>query len=99
MEMTKTITGNRLELALSGKINALTAPEFEKEAAKLLDGITFLSIDMSGVEYISSAGIRTLLFLERSMEAVSGELVIRRVPEIIQKIFEVTGLPDLIHME
>lgn len=99
MEMTKTITGNRLEIALSGKINALTAPEFEKEAAKLLDGIAFLSIDMSGVEYISSAGIRTLLFLERSMEAVSGELVIRRVPEIIQKIFEVTGLPDLIHME
>ena len=99
MEVTKTVDGGRMEIKLSGKFNAATAPAFEKEIEEELAGISYIAVDMGEVEYISSAGIRALLFLQQTLDEVSGEMVIKNVPEIVAKIFEVTGIPDIITVE
>ena len=99
MEFTKTIDGNRMEVSPVGKLNAVTSPVFEKEVAELLEGIVFLTVDMSRVEYISSAGIRALLFFQQTLDEIDGKMIVKNVPPIVRQIFEVTGLTELIGVE
>lgn len=57
MNIKQTVSGSRMELALEGKLDAVTAPKFEAEITEHLDKHTELDIDLSAVEYISSAGL------------------------------------------
>ena len=98
MNVKKTVTGNCMKLALEGKFDAVSAPAFEGEIAGQLDGIRELDIDLGAVEYISSAGLRALLFLQQTMEETEGSLTVRNVPEIVMSIFEVTGFNNIIRV-
>ena len=99
MKVKKTVNGNRMELMLTGKFDAVSAPKFETEIAGELEGITALAVDMSEVEYISSAGLRALLYLQQTMDEVDGTMTVSRVPEIVMQIFEVTGFNEIIAVE
>ena len=96
MKINKTVTGNRMELALEGKFDAVSAPAFETEISGQLEGIRELEIDLSGIEYISSAGLRALLFLHQTLEEAGGSMTVRNVPGIVMSIFEVTGFNEII---
>lgn len=96
MKVNKIISDSRMELALEGKLDAVTAPKFEAEISAQLDGITELDIDIGAVEYISSAGLRALLYLQQTMEEKSGILTVRNVPEVVMNIFEITGFNNII---
>ena len=96
MKVTKTINGSRLEAAVEGKIDAVTSPLLEEEIAGQLEGITELDIDFGAVEYISSAGLRTLLYFQQLLEEVNGTLTVRNVPKIVMTIFEVTDFTDVL---
>ncbi|MBQ0012275.1 MAG: STAS domain-containing protein [Clostridiales bacterium] len=98
MNVKKTIEASKMEIALDGKFDAISAPQFEAEIKNDLDRITELYIDMSAVEYISSAGLRTLLFLQQTMEE-KGRMVVRNVPEVVSSVFEVTGFDEIITIE
>lgn len=96
MTVSKNIIGSRMELTLAGKFDAVSAPNFEAEITSLLDGIRELIIDIGAVEYISSAGLRTLLYLLQTMNSAGGTMAVRNVPEVIMNIFEVTNFTDFI---
>ena len=87
----------KLEVLLNGDLDAGSSPEFEKEISAKLDDIDELLIDMADVGYISSAGIRVLLYLQRIM-AGKGKLLIRNPSEMVDKVFEMTGLKALIEI-
>lgn len=96
MNVKKTVSAERMELALEGKLDSVSAPKFEAEISGKLKGITDLAVDLGEVEYVSSAGLRALLFLQQRMEDVGGKMTVRNVPKIVMKIFEVTGFTDII---
>lgn len=98
MKIDKVRSGNRLDIALNGRLDALSAPKFEEEAASSLDGITELVIDIKEVEYLSSAGLRALLYLHQLMSE-KGSLIIRNVTPIVNEIFELTGFNEIITIE
>lgn len=88
-----------MEIELEGKFDAVSAPKFEAEISEELSGITAVDIDMSQVEYISSAGLRTLLFIQQTLDEVQGRLTVKNVPEIVACVFEATGFGDFITVE
>lgn len=98
MKIEKTQLGDRLEVAVNGKLDAVSAPQFEEEVASSLDGITELDIDIAEVDYLSSAGLRALLYLQQLMSE-QGQLIIRNVPPIVQDIFELTGFTEIVTIE
>ena len=55
--------------------------------------------DMSGVEYISSAGIRVLLRAYKKMNTNQGKTRIENVNDIVREVFEMTGLSEMINEE
>ena len=97
MKITKKQNGTVLEVAPEGRLDTMTAPEMEKEL-KDLNGITELIMDFSALEYISSAGLRLLLSLQKTMSRQGG-MKVTHVNEIVNEVFEVTGFSDILTIE
>lgn len=98
MTINKTQNGSTLEIALIGKLDTVTSPSLEKELNGALGGIEHLYFDFSELEYISSAGLRILLGLQKIMNK-QGEMIIRNANETINDVFEVTGFIDILTIE
>lgn len=84
--------------ALEGRLDTTTAPELEKELKAGLDGVSELTLDFAGLEYISSAGLRVLLAAQKVMNK-QGSMKVTKVNETIMEIFEVTGFSDILTVE
>ena len=63
-----------------------------------MDDVTSLVIDMTALEYISSAGLRVLLSAQKIMNK-QGKMTVKNVNETIMEIFEVTGFSDILTIE
>lgn len=95
MTITKNQDGSKLTVKLEGRLDTMTAPELEKSLVDSLDGITELTFDMEGLEYISSAGLRVLLATQKTMNK-QGEMKVAHVQEMVMEVFEVTGFNDIL---
>jgi anti-anti-sigma factor len=98
MNIVKTTNGSVLSIALEGRLDTTTAPRLEAELKTSLNGITELEMDFSGLEYISSAGLRVLLAAQKVMNK-QGSMIIRNVNETIMEVFEITGFADILRIE
>ena len=67
MEIRKNLNGATLELALEGRLDTSTSPALEQELRSSLSGITGLVFDLKDLDYLSSAGLRVLLFAQKRM--------------------------------
>ena len=99
MEIKKQAEGTNLTVALSGRLDTTTAPELEKELKSSITGVTDLTLDFEGLEYISSAGLRVLLSAQKAMNASKGKMKIVGANEIVKEIFDVTGFSDILTIE
>ncbi len=98
MTINKKQEGTTLEIAVEGRLDTTTAPQLEAELKHSIDGITALTMDFANLEYISSAGLRVLLSVQKVMNK-QGSMVVRHVNEMISEIFEVTGFVDILTIE
>ena len=94
MTITKTAENGTLRIALEGRLDTNTA-QLEAELKTSLSGITELELDFSGLEYISSAGLRVLLAAQKTMSR-QGKMTIRNVNETIMEVFEITGFVEIL---
>ncbi len=95
MNITKNREEKKLTVAVEGKIDSVTAPEFEAFIRENIDGVTELTFDFSSLDYISSAGLRVLLLTQKRMNA-QGTMKVTNVNETVGEIFEVTGFSDIL---
>ena len=96
MEIKKQQDGAKLTVSLSGRLDTTSAPEFEKELKASLGGVSDLTLDFSGLDYISSAGLRVLLSAQKAMNAAGGEMCVTGANDIVKEIFDVTGFSDIL---
>lgn len=97
MTINKTRSGNSLTVALEGRLDTTTAPQLEAELKGSLDGITELTLDLSALDYISSAGLRVLLSAQKLMNK-QGEMKVAGANETVMEVFEVTGFSDILNI-
>ena len=95
MIITSELNGKKLNIKLEGRLDTMTAPELEQELKGKLEGVNNLIIDMSDLEYISSAGLRTLLFAERELYG-KGTVKVTGANDMVMEVFEVTGFVDIL---
>ena len=98
MNITKNQNGNALVIALEGRLDTTTAPELEKVLKESINGITELTIDLSKLDYVSSAGLRVLLSAHKAMRT-QGAMKVKNVNEIVREVFDVTGFSDILDIE
>ena len=98
MKINQVKNGTELTVALEGRLDTTTAPTLETELKNSLDGVDDLTLDFSGLEYISSAGLRVLLSAQKVM-AKQGVMKLVHVSDMIMEIFDVTGFTDILTIE
>ena len=98
MTIEKKKNGQELTLAVEGRVDTTTAPELESVCKDSLDGITDLIFDLEKLEYISSAGLRVFLSVQKTMNA-QGSMKLIHVSENVMEVFEVTGFSDILTVE
>ena len=87
-----------LTISVEGSIDTLTAPDFETKVLKELEGVKKLILDFAKVEYVSSAGLRTIILLNEKMEEKEG-MTIKNINEEVRDVFEMTGFDELLTLE
>ena len=98
MTITKEQNDKLLTVRIEGRLDTNTAPDLEEELKDSLEGIEELVLDVSGLDYISSAGLRVLLSAQKIMNK-QGSMKLTGVRDEIMEIFEVTGFTDILTIE
>jgi anti-anti-sigma factor len=93
MELITEKQGEVVVFKLKGRLDALTAPEFEQKCLKWLEaGESWFAVDLGELEYISSAGIRSILFIAKKLKAREGSLGFSRISGMVEKVFSIAGI-------
>ncbi|MBQ5406437.1 MAG: STAS domain-containing protein [Oscillospiraceae bacterium] len=90
--------GGKLTVALDGRLDTSTSPNLEEALKGAIAGVTELVLDFSGLEYISSAGLRVLLGAQKIMNR-QGSMKLCGVNDVIREILDVTGFCDILTIE
>ena len=78
---------------LRGRFDAPSAPEAEMAFQEYLqDGTRKVLLDLDGVEYISSGGLRVIIMLTKALEKVDGALKLCGLTPFVSEVFEITNL-------
>ena len=90
--------GDSLTVRLEGKLNTTAAMELDEKLRQVLPGVKELVLDLEKLEYITSAGLRVLLFAQKTM-ATQGKMTLRNVGSEILKILKMTGMLKMMTIE
>ena len=85
-------------IAITGRLDTTSAPALERTIHEDIADAKHLVLDLNGVQYISSAGLRVLLSAQKKMQKV-GSMKLKNVCEDIMEIFEMTGFADILVIE
>ena len=96
IEIKKTAAETVLEVV--GRLDTITAPALDKTINEDLGDTQNLVLDLKGVEYISSAGLRVLLSAQKKMQRI-GSMKVVHVCEAVMDVFEMTGFADILVIE
>ena len=97
MEITQQEENGIVSIAIKGRLDADSSPEAEKVVKEALGGqTTRVLFNLSGLEYLSSAGLRVLLSAAKEMRRREGKIVLCCLNEFVKEIFEVSGFQSLI---
>lgn len=87
-------------IAISGRVDTVTAPELEKTALPFFqeNGIT-LVFDCKEAEYFSSSGLRVILLAHKQVTAKGGKFIIRNLTPEVRGIIDMTGFSRIINIQ
>jgi len=82
---------------ITGRMDAVSSPAFEKETAVWIEqGETMLVVDCSNLEYISSSGLRSILTVAKKLRAVNGKILLASLRSVVKEVFEISGFSAII---
>ena len=81
-----------VQLNVSGKIDAITATEFQNAILKGFQKSNNVILNMEGVQYVSSAGLRGLMIGQKTASSKGGRFTVINVTDPVKDILRVTGL-------
>lgn len=92
--------GELFVVELEGRMDTNTSPEFQKEMEAYYSKEGFqMILDFDHLDFVSSAGLRVLLLIQKKSKALNGSLVIKNVKPEIQEVFDMTGFSDILTIE
>ena len=85
-------------IEIVGRLDTSTAPSLDKTINEDIADTKNLVLDLKGLEYISSAGLRVLLSAQKKMQKI-GTMKVVNVCETVMEVFEITGFVDVLTIE
>ncbi len=96
MEIDQKIVDNIPIIAVSGRIDATTSKDLETVLNNLIEqNNTKIVVDLAGVEYISSVGLRVMLAALKKVKPKQGDVKLVSLQPFVREVFEITGFTKL----
>jgi anti-sigma B factor antagonist len=84
-------------IALSGELDLATADELEQELLRVeATDAESIVVDLAGLRFMDSTGVRVMITADTRSRANSQRLALLRGPDAVQRVFELTGVLDLL---
>jgi len=99
MNISKSTENNNIVLSLTGRLDTTTAPDFQKTLLAEIQPGKNIILDFSGLAYVSSAGLRSLLAGQKAVTKIKQTMTLRQVSEEIMEVFDMTGFSDILTIE
>ncbi len=103
MNIIKLSKGDSLLISVGGRLDTITHMDFEKELdailSKDMDGVKSMTLDFATLEYISSAGLRSLLKLQKDLNSRNVTLIITNPNDLVTDVLSITGIDQLIKVD
>lgn len=98
MEIERKIEDGKTVYRVVGRVDTQTAPDLQAALDKgFEDGDKNLVLDFENVEYLSSAGLRTVLYAQKRINTMeNGKMVVINVKPSVLEVFDMTGFTDFI---
>ena len=90
--------GKKFTISLEGRLDTATAPQLETAAVAALAGVEDVVLDLERLDYVSSAGLRVFLKIQKLMNT-KGTMKVIHVNETIMEVFDITGFVDILTIE
>ncbi|HEY3276081.1 MAG TPA: STAS domain-containing protein [Syntrophorhabdaceae bacterium] len=92
MEIRTTETNNAIILSVQGRMDAVTSPQFDKAFSELVaKGNRSFLLDMDSLEYISSAGLRSILAAAKQIKEKQGTILFAALHGPVEEVFKISG--------
>ena len=88
-----------LVFELTGRLDTITAPELEKKFNEEEIDEDKVILDFAGLDYISSAGLRSLLVIKRNLDSKKKVLEIHNINDVVKEVFSVTGFNNILNIK
>ncbi|MCF0141654.1 MAG: STAS domain-containing protein [Mogibacterium sp.] len=84
---------------IEGRLDSSNAVEFDNMLQEKMDGVSEIIMDLTKLRYMSSAGLRVLLSLQKKMNAEGGSMVVKNPSQMVMDVFEATGFDTILTIE
>ncbi|HEX2215492.1 MAG TPA: STAS domain-containing protein [Xanthobacteraceae bacterium] len=96
MEFAHENAGDVVIAKLAGRLDSSSAPSAEEQLTRVIgSGTPHLAIDLSNLEYISSAGLRVLLLVARRVQQAHGKLALFGLSPSVREVFSISGFDTI----
>ena len=99
LKITKEAVGEKMTVHIQSDLNVKTSPILEEELRNSISGVKKLFLDFANVEYISSAGLRVLLAMEKTMRRQQGSMTLQNLNPAVKEIIRLAGFLQVMHIE
>lgn len=100
MEIHSQKEANATVVTISGRLDAVTAPEYEKKLNELIAAEeTSFVVDFEQLDYISSAGLRVLLATAKKLKGKGGQIRFANVKGTVKEVFDISGFGSIFQMD
>lgn len=96
MKIRKHKSGDSLLIEVSGELDSVTAIDFEKNILDAIESNSDIVFDMTGLTYISSAGLRVLLVTQKTLKNNGRHMYLNHVCSDVLDTLKVTGFTRLL---
>ena len=99
MEIIRTKNGDAEVVSIVGRLDTVTSTQLQTALADALEAAEEIMLDFAGVDYVSSAGLRVLLFGQKTAQASEKTMKLANVSSEVMEVFEITGFSGMLTIE
>lgn len=99
MNISETRSGDVIQIQIDGRVDTTTSPQLQNAILQAFQKGSKLVLDFSGVEYVSSAGLRALLIGQKTANSKGGSMTLVNVADAVLQVFKMSGFSGILHIE
>ncbi len=99
LNVSESTEGDIVVISIEGRLDTATSADFDFALEPHTDKATRMLVDLAGIQYVSSAGLRVFLMLAKKLQKTGGKLVLCNMSSSVREVFDIAGFSKILHIE